>query len=334
MSLRDSLRIVALYCIQTSGMPTPLKTTSSLSAPLIESDPVEATDPYLRKLGERVRDTRARHGMTRRMLAHDSGVSERYLAQLESGRGNFSIVLLRRVAAALDVSISSLVSEEEPSVEYELIAERMRRLDDVELAEASLLLAQRFGDGIARMERIALIGLRGAGKSTLGQALARRLNWRFVELSREVEREAGIGVTEIFNLWGQAAYRRYERRAIERLVRTRNHVVIATGGGLVAELGSFERLLASCYAVWLQATPEDHWERVVRKDGDNRVRGGAGEAQAMADMRRILAQRERLYRKADARLGTTGKSPAQSLRELLHLIEEARLAKRAEVNYV
>jgi len=298
--------------------------TSSTSAAQVDFNTADASDPYLRKLGERVRDARARHGMTRRMLAHDSGVSERYLAQLESGRGNFSIVLLRRVAAALDVSISSLVSDEEPSVEYELIAERLRRLDDAELAQASSLLARRFGDGITRMDRVALIGLRGAGKSTLGRALARRLNWQFVELSGEVEREAGVGVPEIFNLWGQAAYRRYERRAIERLVRTRNHIVIATGGGLVAEVGSFERLLASCYAVWLQATPEDHWERVVGKAGDNRVRGGGGEAQAMADMRRILAQRERLYRKADARLDTSGKSSAQSLRELLNLVGEAQ----------
>ena len=283
-----------------------------------------AIDPYLRKLGERVRDARARHGMTRRMLAHDSGVSERYLAQLESGRGNLSIVLLRRVAAAIDVDIASLVREEDPPVEFELLSERLRRLDTAELSAAATMLAQRFGDAGARMERIALIGLRGAGKSTLGRSLARRLHWQFVELSSEVEREAGVGVTEIFNLWGQAAYRRYERRAVERLMRTRRHIVIATGGGLAAELGSFERLLASCFAVWLQATPEDHWERVVHKEGDHRVRGGAGQAQAMADMRRILAQRERLYCKADVRLDTSGQSAAQSLRELLRLVSQAR----------
>jgi XRE family transcriptional regulator, aerobic/anaerobic benzoate catabolism transcriptional regulator len=262
--------------------------------------------------------------MTRRMLAHDSGVSERYLAQLESGRGNLSIVLLRRVAAAIDISISNLVSEDQPPVEYELLTERLRRLGPSELAQASSILARRFGDGVARMERVALIGLRGAGKSTLGRRLARRLNWDFVELSREVAREAGVGVTEIFNLWGQAAYRRYERRAIERLIRTRNRIVIATGGGLVAELSSFERLLGSCYVVWLQATPEHHWERVVRKAGDYRVRAGAGEAQAMADMRRILAQRERLYCKADVHLDTSDKSAAQSFRELLRLVADAR----------
>ena len=306
-------------------MATPQKTTAD---PLINQaarfNDSATGDPYLRKLGERVRDARARHGMTRRMLAHDSGVSERYLAQLESGSGNLSIVLLRRVASAIDVALSNLVSEDEPPLEFGLLAEQLRRLDETQLAEAAAILTRRFGNGAGRMERVALIGLRGAGKSTLGRRLARNLNWRFIELSREIEREAGVGVNEIFNLWGQAAYRRYERQAVERLVRERRHVVIATGGGLVAELGSFERLLASCYAVWLQATPEDHWERVVRKEGDDRVRGGAGEAQAMADMRRILAQRERLYRKADARLDTSGKSPAQSVRELVRLVSQAR----------
>jgi XRE family aerobic/anaerobic benzoate catabolism transcriptional regulator len=306
-------------------MATLLKAAATaLSAEPANSNTADAADPYLRKLGERVRNARARHGMTRRMLAHDSGISERYLAQLESGRGNLSIVLLRRLAAAIDVPLSSLVDDEEPSVEFELLAERLRRLDEPQLAEASALLMHRFGDAATRIDRVALIGLRGAGKSTLGRRLARRLNWQFVELSREIEREAGVGVTEIFNLWGQAAYRRYERQAVERLVRTRKRIVIATGGGLVAELGSFERLLASCYAVWLQAAPEDHWERVVHKEGDHRVRGGAGEAQAMADMRRILAQRERLYRKADARLDTSGKTLDQSLRELLHLVIQSR----------
>src|SRR5579863_7158146 len=180
---------------------------------------------YLRLLGERVRNARARHGMTRRMLAHDCGVSERYLAELESGRGNFSIVLLRRVAAAIDVPLAELVSEELPPVEYALVAERLRRLKPAELTEAAAILAKRFGGDAGRAHRIALIGLRGAGKSTLGALLAERMGWEFVELSREIEREAAVGVNEIFDLWGQAAYRRYERRALERIVLTRSRVV-------------------------------------------------------------------------------------------------------------
>ncbi|HVA39541.1 MAG TPA: helix-turn-helix transcriptional regulator [Candidatus Binataceae bacterium] len=290
-----------------------------------------ASPHYLEMLGTRVRDARARHGMTRKMLAHDSGVSERYLAQLESGRGNLSIVLLRRVAAAIDIPLADLVGEELPPVEYALLAERLRRLAPAELTEAAALLARRFGDSAARLDRIALIGLRGAGKSTLGELLARRLGWHFVELSREIEREAGLGVDEIFDLWGQAAYRRYERRALERLVRTRSRVVIATGGGLVAELPSFERLLEACYTIWLQAAPRDYWERVLRQ-GDYRISSGIDQAQAMADMRRILAQREALYRKADARLDTGARTPAQSLNELIALVRKARLAGRPRVH--
>jgi XRE family aerobic/anaerobic benzoate catabolism transcriptional regulator len=277
---------------------------------------------YLRLLGERVRDARARHGMTRKMLAHDCGVSERYLAQLESGRGNLSIVLLRRVAAAIDVPLTELVNEDLPPVEYALVAQRLRRLTPAELTEAAAILAKRFGDKTAREERIALIGLRGAGKTTLGIMLAKRLRWDFVELSREIAREAGISVSEIFDLWGQAAYRRYERRALERIVSTHSRVVIATGGGLVSEFPTFERVLDSCYTIWLQASPKDYWERVLRQ-GDHRMSADIGTKQAMADMRRILSQREVLYSKADARLQTSGKTTARSLRELLVLVRKA-----------
>jgi len=302
---------------------------SSIAISAAGAASASASADYLRLLGERVRDARARHGMTRRMLAQDSGVSERYLAQLEGGRGNFSIVLLKRVAAAIDVRIADLVSEESTSLEYELAVQRLRRLAPVQLAEASAILATRFGASADRMERIALIGMRGAGKSTLGPLLAQNLNWQFIELSREIEREAGVGVDEIFALWGQAAYRRYERRATERILRTRTHVVIAAGGGLVAELGTFEQLLGACYTVWLRAAPEDHWERVVRRAGDQRVRGGADEAHAMADLRRILGQRKVLYGKADARLETSGQTPARSLRDLLRLVGRMRPANGA-----
>src|SRR5712672_2718615 len=217
---------------------------------------------YLKMIGERVRDARARHGMTRRMLARDSGISQRYLAELESGRGNFSIALLRRVASAIDVPVSELVSDDSPRpVEYSLLVERLRRFDAAELAEAPRMLADRFGDRSGRMDRIALIGLRGAGKSTLGALLAHRLGWSFVELSREIETEAGVKVDEIFDLWGQAAYRRYERRALERVARSRSKVVLATGGGLVSEPATFQRLLDSFYTVWLQASPQEHWDR-------------------------------------------------------------------------
>jgi XRE family aerobic/anaerobic benzoate catabolism transcriptional regulator len=274
---------------------------------------------FLEVLGARVRDARARHGMTRPMLARDSKISLRYLAELESGRGNFSIVLLRRVADAIHVKLAELLDDELPSpVEYTLLLERARRLNPSELREAAELMAERFGKRSDRVDRIALIGLRGAGKSTLGAMLAHNLGWRFVELSREIEAEAGVRVDEIFDLWGQAAYRRYERRALERVMRGRRKVVLATAGGLVSEPATFDLLLESFYTVWLRASPQEHWDRVISQ-GDHRVKG-SGDDEALADMQRILTQREALYGNADAQLNTGAKTVKESLRDLLTLI--------------
>src|SRR5579871_5489156 len=281
---------------------------------------MKATDVrYLKMLGGRVRDARARHGMSRRMLAHDSGISERYLAELESGRGNFSIVLLRRLAKAIDVPVTELVSDEGARpVEYKLLIERIGRLDAAELSEASTMLAQRFGDRAGRAERIALIGLRGAGKTALGTMLAKHLGWEFIEMSRVIEAEASVSVEEIFDLWGQAGYRQLERRALERIIGGKRRVVLATGGGLVSESATFERLLDSFYTIWLQAAPEEHWDRVIRQ-GDHRVEG-SGDSEALVDMLRILAQRDPLYRKADAHLDTRNKTARQSLKDLLSVV--------------
>ena len=298
-------------------MPRPLKVEQTIP----ERDGEKAPSPaaYLKTLGRKVRDARARHGMTRRMLAHDSGISERYLAQLESGLGNLSIVMLRKLAKAIDVPVAELVSDEPPvPVEYGLIVERLKRLQPAELAEATEMLKERFGDRTGRSERIALIGLRGAGKTTLGRSLARQLGWRFVEMSREIEVEAGVPVDEIFDLWGQAAYRRYERRALQRILGMPARMVLATGGGIVSEPATFELLLDGFFTVWIQASPEEHWDRVIRQ-GDHRVEG-SGDTEALTDMRRILAQRDPLYGKADARLQTSGKSAKQSMSELLALL--------------
>ena len=253
------------------------------------------------------------------MLAHDSGISERYLAELESGRGNLSIVLMKRLAKAIDLPVAELVDDEVPRpVEYQLLTERIRRLEPAELAEASKLLTERFGDRSGRAERIALIGLRGAGKTTLGAALAQKLKWDFVEMSREIELEAGVSVEEIFDLWGQAGYRQLERQALERIIAGKRRVVLATGGGLVSESATFERLLDSFYTIWLQAAPEEHWDRVIRQ-GDHRVEG-SGDSEALVDMLRILAQRDPLYRKADAHLDTRNKTARQSLKDLLSVV--------------
>jgi XRE family transcriptional regulator, aerobic/anaerobic benzoate catabolism transcriptional regulator len=279
---------------------------------------------YLHLLGDRVREARARRGMTRRILARDSGVSERYLAQLESGQGNISIILLRQVAQAMSLPLADLVRDgPERPVELTLLIETLTRLAPAELTAARRLLADAFGAAIesGRRHRIALIGLRGAGKSTLGALLAGDLNIPFIELDREIERETGTRLAEVFDLYGQAAYRRYERRALEAMIERHERAVIATGGSIVSEPATFDLLLSACYTVWLTATPEEHMSRVMAQ-GDYRPM--AGNAEAMDDLRRILAGRDALYRKADVILDTAGKTVEQSLRALKALAAPAQ----------
>jgi len=276
---------------------------------------------YLRQLGERIREARSRRGMTRKMLARDSGVSERYLAQLETGKGNISIALLRQVAGALSLPLGDLVREgPERPVELNLLVQTLNRLSPQELVEARQLLGRAFGAAIEseRRQRIALIGLRGAGKSTLGQLLAKRLGAPFIELDREIEREIGAPLGEIFDLYGQAAYRRAEKRALEAVIEHHERAVIATGGSLVSEPATFDLLLSACFTVWLKARPEEHMSRVFAQ-GDTRPMAASEEA--MADLRRILAGRNALYAKADATVDTSGKPVETSLRELLTAVD-------------
>ena len=275
--------------------------------------PTSDQQDYLARLGERVREIRARRGMTRKILARDSGVSERYLAQLEAGQGNISILLLRQLSGALDTPLEALVRDgAEPSIEVAQLTTLVSRLSPEEVAQARRLLLETFA-GVApedRNRRIALIGLRGAGKSTLGSALADRLGWPFVELDREIEAEAGAPLAAIFDLYGQPGFRRLERRCLERVVVEKPCAVIATGGGLVSDVATFERLLESCFTVWIRASPTEHMERVVAQ-GD--MRPMAENREAMADLQRILKTRESLYSKADLVVDTTRTSPDQAL---------------------
>ena len=269
---------------------------------------------FLNRLGERVRGARARRGLTRKDLARDSRISERYLAQLETGHGNISILLLRQIAAALGLALNDLIAEEEQPVELTLIHQLLQRLPKQRLARIRARLQGEFGSPAAeRSRRIALIGLRGAGKSTLGAALARKLGVAFIELDREIEREAGTGLSEIFLLYGQQGYRRYERRCLEKALEAHERCVIATGGSIVSEPGTYDFLLSTCFTVWLKAEPEEHMARVVAQ-GDTRPM--AGNAQAMEDLRRILQGRGMLYAQADAVVNTAGRSVEQSLRTL------------------
>ena len=271
---------------------------------------------YLGLLGDRIRDGRARRGMTRKILARDSKVSERYLAQLETGLGNISILLLRQIARAMGLPLADLVREEpEGPVELTLLIQTLGRLQPPELSQARKLLTDTFGTVVEseRRQRIALIGLRGAGKSPLGARLAKTKNVPFIELDREVERESGTTLSEVFDLYGQSAYRRYERRALENVIEHHHRAVIATGGSIVTEPATFDLLLSACFTVWLTAAPEEHMGRVVAQ-GDYRPM--AENDEAMDDLRRILASRNALYAKADATVDTAGKTVDQCLREL------------------
>jgi XRE family aerobic/anaerobic benzoate catabolism transcriptional regulator len=284
-----------------------------------EATVVEIDGLFLQRLGDRVREARARRGMTRKILARDSGVSERYLAQLESGRGNVSVLLLRQIAQALNLPVDELMREENGRpVELTLIEQFLRRLPVAKLPDVRERLIQEFGaTRDNRDRRIALIGLRGAGKSTLGAELARRLGVPFVELDREVEAEAGTSLHEIFLLHGQGGFRRYERRALERVLENNERCVIATGGSLVSEPATFDLLLATCLTVWLKAAPEEHMARVAAQ-GDYRPM--AGNREAMEDLRRILAGREKLYAQADVTIDTAERTAEATLEELARAI--------------
>jgi XRE family transcriptional regulator, aerobic/anaerobic benzoate catabolism transcriptional regulator len=233
---------------------------------------------YLSLLGERVRAWRAANAMTRKALAQASGVSERYLAQLEAGAGNISVLLLRKIARAMRVPVEALVREESQP-----------------------------------QKPIALIGLRGAGKSTLGAKLAEALKVPFVELDREVEREAGAALGEVFAMYGQEAFRRFERRALERVLSGHERAVIATGGGLVTDPGTYKMLLERCVCVWLKASPEEHMARVIAQ-GD--MRPFKGRSAALDEIKKLLEDRNRLYSRADATIDTSGKTLKQALSEL------------------
>lgn len=276
----------------------------------------EAVDAaYLKGIGERVRRARTRARLTRRSLADLSGVSERYLALLESGQGNVSVLLLRQVSSALRMQPGALLSESpDESAEIGFIEQLVRSMRPEQLARTRELLLRDYREDVKqRARRIALIGLRGAGKTTLGEKLAQSLKRPFIELDREIEREAGTSLSEIFLLYGQAGYRRYERRCLEQILSSQPACVIATGGSIVSETATYNVLLSTCYTVWLKATPEEHMERVIAQ-GDTRPM--AGNAQAMDDLRRILESRVSLYGQADATVDTAGKSIRQSLADL------------------
>jgi XRE family aerobic/anaerobic benzoate catabolism transcriptional regulator len=281
------------------------------------SDDDLSRHPFLTTLGERVRTLRARRGLTRKAVALSAQVSERHLANLESGTGNASILILLQVAQALQCTIFELLGDvTTSSPEWLLIRELLEKRNEAELRRVRQQLGEMFGthgDEQARSNRIALVGLRGAGKTTLGQRLADDLGFPFIELSREIEKFAGCSISEIHNLYGTNAYRRYERRALEEAIQIYPEVVIATPGGLVSDTATFNQMLSHCFTVWLKASAEDHMGRVVAQ-GD--MRPMAGSKEALDDLKRILEGRAAFYAKSDMTFDTSAQPLDESFAAL------------------
>jgi XRE family aerobic/anaerobic benzoate catabolism transcriptional regulator len=262
--------------------------------------------PSLEAFGERLRTLRARRGLTRKALAEASAVSDRYLSNLESGIGNPTLLILEQLASGLDCSLAELIGDVTTrSPEWLLMRELLEGRGEQDMRKARLAVGEALGmagAGGPHGCRIALIGLRGAGKTTLAHMLSEDLDVPFLELSTEIERVAGYSVREIQDLYGPNAYRRYERRTLEEILQIYPDFVLATPGGLVSEPATFNLLLRHCTTVWLRADPEDHMGRVARQ-GD--MRPMAASTEAMEDLRRILSGRAAFYSKADLSVDTS-----------------------------
>lgn len=283
-------------------------------------------NPVLQALGERVRALRARNGVSRKALSRMAGVSERHLANLELGEGNVSFMVLVHIAGALQCSMAELVGDyTTTSPEWRLIRSLLEGRDEPTLRRMRVLITETLDTAAAagsldRRPRVALIGLRGAGKSTLGPMLADDLGFPFLELSREIERFAGCSIGEIQALYGSIAYHRHERRALEEIIQLYPEAVIAAPGGIVSDPATLNLLLTHCTTVWLRARPEEHMERVVAQ-GD--LRPMAGNDEAMEDLRGILASREPFYSQAQYRVDTSDVPVETAFARLQSLVHRA-----------
>jgi XRE family aerobic/anaerobic benzoate catabolism transcriptional regulator len=278
-------------------------------------------DRLLSSVGERVRSARARMGLSRRVLAEKSGVSQRYLAQLESGQGNISIGLLLRVADALDFRIEWLLTEEDPWTSEFMTISSLLRSSTRAQRERVLEILDPENPGLRRASRIAFIGLRGAGKSTLGRLTAAQLGLPFRELNEDIAEASGIPAGEVMALYGPEGYRHLERQSLERIVATCDRLVLAVAGGIVSQPETYSYLLRHFHTIWLKAEPEEHMAR-VRGQGDERPM--AGNPDAMAELRNILTSREALYAKADAHINTSKTTPEKSLEAIIDAITKKR----------
>ena len=286
------------------------------------STPKDLADAEVRELilrvGARVRKARELKGVPRRVVSELSGVSPRYLAQLEAGEGNISIGLLQRVAVALDHRIEWLIGEEDPWTSEVLKFADHYKAATAEMRQKALDALNPQPPEQLRAQRICLIGLRGDGKSTLGSMAGQALKVPFMELNIEIEEHAGMPVSEVVALYGQEGYRQLESQALSRVIATHDTLILGVAGGVVSEPETFKTLLANFHTIWIKASPEEHMER-VRGQGDTRPM--AGNPEAMDQLLQILKNREELYARAQVQLDTTGKSSQTSTDELVALIQ-------------
>jgi len=276
---------------------------------------------FLAAIGREVRRNRAKRGMTRRQLAQASATSERYLAQIESGAGNPSVSVLRAIAQALDLPTAALLPEHGArTAELGAILDLLAQVPGKELPALVKDIEGRVAlrAGADRARRIALVGLRGAGKSTLGRMLAQHLRWPFIELDRRVEEDYGASIPDLIEMAGTATFRRQERSALERVIAEHDAAIITTAGGIVSNPETYALLLRHTHTVWIKARPQEHMSRVMAQ-GD--FRPMAANRQAMADLVAILDARRADYARAEAEIDTSGDAVEQSFAKLLRIVE-------------
>jgi XRE family transcriptional regulator, aerobic/anaerobic benzoate catabolism transcriptional regulator len=295
------------------GALVPPAKTKARQKPVSGPNEKAAVAGFLAAIGREVRRHRAKRGMTRRQLAQASETSERYLAQIESGSGNPSASVIRAIARALGLPAAALLPE---TGARGAVLDLIAQIPDGELPELAKLIETRVAraNGIDRARRIALVGLRGAGKSTLGQMLARHFGWPFIELDRVVEENYGASIPDLIEMSGTATFRRQERSALERVITANEAAVITTAGGIVADAETYALLLRRTHTIWIKARPEDHMGRVMAQ-GD--FRPMAENRAAMADLLAILEARRADYARAEAELDTSRDTTEESFAKLL-----------------
>ena len=272
-----------------------------------------ALQKYIEEIGNRVRSLRAKRGMTRKSLSKHSDVSERYLAQLETGKANITLSVLWRVAEAFDIPFSEIIPDQCRDGINPLFASFVSSLTEEQQNSALQLLKRHFASSLASGHGVALVGLRGAGKTTLGQLLAKEMNVRFIRLTALIEELANMSIGEILDLGGQKTFRRIEAQALEYVLNLNEPVILETGGSLVSQTESFKLLLDNFFSVWIKASPEEHLSRVMDQ-GDTRPMAGLKEA--IEDLKLILEERESGYKLSDYTLDTTGRTESECLAEL------------------